>query len=182
MICGVSIGGLIAQQLHARRPGLVHSLVLCDTAARIGDAAFWDSRIAAIEAAGIDAVADAILARWFSPAFRSAEAMAYAAYRNMLVRQPVGGYLAACAALRAADLTAHAARIDVPAVCVVGDEDGSTPPALVADLAGLIPGARFEVIRACGHLPSIEQPAALAEIIRSFWALNAMETVAHVSH
>ncbi|HVX80706.1 MAG TPA: 3-oxoadipate enol-lactonase, partial [Devosiaceae bacterium] len=64
----------------------------------------------------------------------------------------------------------------------VGDQDGSTPPRAVADFAKTIPGARFELIEDCGHLPSIEQPAVLAEIMRAFLSLLATEPVSHVSH
>jgi 3-oxoadipate enol-lactonase len=38
VVCGLSVGGLIAQDLAARRPDLVRALILCDTAARIGSA------------------------------------------------------------------------------------------------------------------------------------------------
>ncbi|MDO8358548.1 MAG: 3-oxoadipate enol-lactonase [Devosia sp.] len=181
-IVGVSVGGMIAQALYASRPDLVRALVLCDTAAKIGDEAFWNNRIAAIEANGIESIADAILGRWFTPAFRSSGNPAFAGYRNMLIRQPVAGYVATCAALRDADLTAAASAIGVPTLCVVGDGDGSTPPALVASLAKLIPGARFEIIEACGHLPCIEQPEALVGIMRAFFALTGTETISHVSH
>jgi 3-oxoadipate enol-lactonase len=181
-ICGVSLGGLVAQQLHRARPDLVDSLILSDTAARIGDAAFWRARSAAIEAGGIEAIADGILERWFTPSFRSARKEEYAGYRNMLTRQPVDGYLSACEALAAADLTGHAGRIDVPTTCVVGDGDKSTPPDVVANLARSIPGARYRVIPGCGHLPSIEQPEAFVEILRAHIAMSAAETVSHVSH
>ncbi len=38
IICGLSIGGLIAQGFVARRPQAVRALILCDTAAKIGTA------------------------------------------------------------------------------------------------------------------------------------------------
>ena len=72
--------------------------------------------------------------------------------------------------VRDADFTDSARRIAVPTLCVVGDQDGSTPPDLVRSLAGLIPGARFEVIRNAAHIPCIEQPEALVTLIRDFVA------------
>ncbi len=69
-VCGVSVGGLIAQQLYARRPDLVRGLILCDTLGKIGDEAMWNARIAAIQEGGLDSVADSILTRWFTPEFR----------------------------------------------------------------------------------------------------------------
>ncbi len=123
IICGLSVGGLIAQSLYQRRPDLVRALVLCDTAHKIGTAETWAARIAAVEERGIEAIADSVLERWFTPAFRRPENIAYAGYRNMLVRQPVTGYVATCAAIRDADYTEAAARIAVPTLCVVGDQD-----------------------------------------------------------
>jgi 3-oxoadipate enol-lactonase len=182
IVCGLSVGGQIAQGLYASRPDLVRALILCDTAARIGDADSWSARIAAIEMNGIEGIADAVLERWFAPAFRRADNLAFAGYRNMLVRQPAAGYIASCVALREADFTAAARQIMVPTICIVGEADGSTPPALVAAFAKLIPGARYEVIKGAGHLPCVEQPASLVAIIRAFIALIATEVTSHVTH
>ncbi|MBB6484532.1 3-oxoadipate enol-lactonase [Rhizobium lusitanum] len=168
IICGLSVGGLVAQSLYQRRADLVRALILCDTAHKIGTAESWNARIAAVEAEGIESIVDAIMERWFTPAFRRPENIAYAGYCNMLIRQPVEGYAATCAALRDADLTGAAAKIAVPTICIVGDQDGSTPPELVLSTAKLIPNARYEVIKDAGHIPCVEQPEALTEVIRAF--------------
>jgi len=181
IICGVSVGGLVAQQLYARRPDLVQALILCDTAAKMGDATSWNARIAAIESDGIGSIADSIMERWFTPHFRRSSPD-LPGYRNMLIRQPMDGYIATCVALREADLSAQARHIDVPTICIVGAEDGSASPKLVADFAKSIPGARFEVITDCGHIPSVEQPEKLVAIMRAFMSLVETETVSHVSH
>ena len=89
IICGLSVGGLIAQSLYRQRPDLVSALILCDTAHKIGTADSWNTRISAIEQNGIDSMCDAIMERWFTPAFRRPENTAYNGYCNMLVRQPV---------------------------------------------------------------------------------------------
>jgi 3-oxoadipate enol-lactonase len=167
-ICGLSVGGLIALSLYQQRPDLVEGLILCDTAHRIGTANTWNARIAAIEQNGLASIVDAVMERWFTPAFRRPENATYAGYCNMLARQPVEGYVATCSAIRDADYTEAAARIAVPAICIVGDQDSSTPPDLVRSTAKLIPNARFEIIRDCGHLPCIEQPQALCDVIRAF--------------
>ena len=170
VVVGLSVGGLIAQGLSARRPDLVRGLVLCDTAHKIGPPEMWDQRIAAIEAGGIEALADAIMERWFSDSFRRDRPAELAGWRNMLVRTPVEGYLGTGAAIRNADMTERAKTIPVPTLCVGGSEDGSTPPELVGTLAGLIPGARFEVVEGAGHLPCVEAPEALAGLIEGFFA------------
>ena len=174
VLCGVSVGGMIAQGVCARRPDLVSALVLCDTGHRIGTAELWNDRIDRIAKGGISVMSEPILERWFTADFRNSRAAELEGYRNMLIRQPVEGYTGTCAAIRDADFTQDAANIAVPALCVVGDQDGSTPPALVEELAGLIPGARFEVIEGAGHLPSIEQPGRLSALIKGFLTANAV--------
>ncbi|NLS04272.1 3-oxoadipate enol-lactonase [Rhizobium sp. P32RR-XVIII] len=167
-ICGLSVGGLIAQAVYQRHPELVRGLILCDTAHKIGTADGWNARIGTVADNGIGSIVDGVMKLWFTPAFRRPENTAYHGYRNMLVRQPVEGYLATCEAIRDADYTEAAKRIAVPTICIVGDQDGSTPPDLVKSTAQLIPNARFEVIRDAGHIPCVEQPEALTAVIRAF--------------
>jgi 3-oxoadipate enol-lactonase len=164
-VVGLSIGGLIAQELYRQRPRLFAALVLSDTGAKIGDDASWDARIAAIEAGGIEAIADGVLERWFTPDFRSQRADELMGWRTMLVRTPRQGYLAACGALKRADLRPYAGAIAVPTLLLVGDKDGSTPVALVRETAAMIPGSRFEILAGAGHIPGIEQPDATAALI-----------------
>lgn len=167
VVCGLSVGGMIAQALAAARPELVRALVLADTAARIGPVEMWDARIAAVEANGIASVADAILGRWFTARFRAHDP-AFPLWRNMLIRTPAAGYAATCAAIRDADLTEATARLRLPCLAVAGAEDGATPPALVRGMAERICGCRFQVIADCGHLPPVEQPTALGRLITEF--------------
>lgn len=168
IICGLSVGGVIAQGLYARRKDLVRALVLCDTASKIGDTESWNGRIATVEEGGIAALADGILEKWFTPAFRSPGNAEFSGYRNMLVRSPVAGYIGTCAALRDADYRREPGLVGVPTICVVGDQDGSTPPDLVLQLAKSIPGARYEIIEGAGHLPCVEQPETLVAVMRAF--------------
>lgn len=178
LICGLSVGGLIAQGLYARRPDLVKALILCDTAHKIGTAEMWAARIKAIEEGGLSGIVDGVMERWFTPAFRSS-GPAFPGYRNMMLRQPVEGYIGTCAAIRDADYTAAAGRIAVPTLCVVGDQDGATPPDLVLSLAKLVPGARYEVIKDAGHIPCVEQPEMLTTIIEAFLAPVISGEAAH---
>ncbi|MFO1047316.1 MAG: 3-oxoadipate enol-lactonase [Geminicoccaceae bacterium] len=170
IVCGLSIGGMIAQSLAAIRPDLVRGLILMDTAHKIGTAKMWSDRIAAIRAGGIASIADAILQRWFSPDFHRDRPDELAGWRNMLIRTPLEGYLACCAAIRDADLTEAAKGIRAPTLCMVGDQDGSTPLEVVAALAGLVPGSRLVTIEGAGHLPCVERPDATAAAITSFLA------------
>lgn len=168
IICGLSVGGLVAQGLNALRPDLVYAMVLCDTAHKIGSPDTWKARIEALENGGIESIADAVLERWFTPAFRSEDNPNFTGYRNMLIRQPLAGYIGTCAALRDADFTREAVKTTVPTICIVGDQDGSTPPDVVLSLARLIPGSRYEIIKDAGHIPCVEQPEMLVSIILAF--------------
>ena len=167
IVCGLSVGGMIAQSLAVRRPDLVSALILCDTAAKIGTAELWNERIRAVEDRGIASIADAILERWFTSRFRAGNPE-LALWRNMLVRTPAEGYAATCAAIRDADLTEATRSLRVPTLALAGDADGSTPLDLVRATAALIPGARFHVIPDAGHLPGVEQPEVTARLIADF--------------
>jgi 3-oxoadipate enol-lactonase len=167
-IVGLSVGGLIAQGLAALRPDLVAALVLCDTAHKIGTAEFWNARIDAVLENGIESIAGGVLERWFTPEYRSPENPDFVGYRAMLTRSPVQGYVGTCAALRDADLTESTRALKVPVLCIVGNQDGSTPPDLVRSTAELISGAEFRIIADAGHIPCVEQPAAVADLITTF--------------
>lgn len=175
IICGLSVGGLIAQGLYARRPDLVDGLILCDTAHKLGTEESWNTRIAAVEKDGIASIADGVLKLWFTPDFHDKRQADLVGYRNMLTRQPLAGYAGTCAALRDADYTEAAKAISVPTLVVVGDHDGSTPPALVRSMADLIPGSRFKIIDGAGHIPCVEQPAVLTSLMRRFIARLPLE-------
>jgi len=167
VVCGLSVGGMIAQQLAAERPDLVRGLILCDTGAKLGTPEMWQERITTTMTKGIAAMADAVMERWFTPAFRATDP-AFPVWRNMLCRTTPGGYAGTCAAIRDTDLVASTSRLRLPCLAVCGDRDGATPPDLVRETAALIPGSRFELIEGAGHLPCIEQPDALAGLIGGF--------------
>jgi 3-oxoadipate enol-lactonase len=168
VLIGVSVGGMIALQFAQLHPARVLALILCDTGATIGTAPYWNERIATVQRAGLAAVTDLILTRWFSSSFAKAQPAAYRGYANMLARTPVEGYTATCAAIRDADLHTAAASVQSPTLVLCGDQDLATPPALGRTLAAMMPNARFALIEQAGHLPSIEQPAALAGQLNHF--------------
>lgn len=166
-LVGLSVGGLIAQALYRAAPARVDRLVFCDTAHRIGTDDVWNTRIEAIERDGMGAVAEATLERWFTAPFRETAAD-FPLWRTMLLRTPVAGYCDLGRAIRDADFTDACAGIAVPALCVCGAEDGSTPPALMRDFAARMPDARYVELPECGHIPCVEQPAHLAGEIAAF--------------
>src|SRR4029079_9285038 len=100
VLVGLSIGGLITQGLSAVRPDLIRAAVLMDTAHKIGTDELWNTRIDNVRKAGIESIADAVMERWFSPAFRKNRVSDLAGWRNMLTRTSAEGYMGSCAAIR----------------------------------------------------------------------------------
>lgn len=168
ILIGVSVGGMIALDFAHRYPDRVKALVLCDTGAKIATADYWTERATAVRQGGLAPVAPMILARWFSGAFATTAPASYRGYQNMLTRTPAEGYAATCEALRDADLRAVVGAIEAPALVLCGEEDRATPPSLGQELAAALPNARFALIPQAGHIPSLEQPQALATAIQHF--------------
>ncbi len=174
VVCGLSVGGMIALTLADAHPERVAGLILCDTAHEIATAAFWQARIDLIESEGLEALGDGVMQRWFSPRYREEQAAATAGWRAMVVRQDPAGYAGTCAAIRDGRLAGAAARVAVPTLCLVGSLDGATPPDLVRSLADLVPGAGFAVIDGVGHIPCVEAPDRLVDHILAFTTENGL--------
>lgn len=163
---GLSIGGMIAQGLAAKRLDLVRAVVLSNTAPKIGTRQMWEDRIATVGTQGLSAMSDAIMERWFSRGFRESPA-AYP-WKRMVETTSAHGYAGCCAAIAGTDFYTTTAALRLPAQVIAGDADGSTPPDLVKEMADLIPGARYDLIRGAGHLPCVERPGEYAAILTRF--------------
>lgn len=173
VVVGLSIGGLVAQGLAVKRLDLVRGLVLSNTAARIGTAGIWETRIAAVQAGGMAAIADDTLARWFG---RNAAAHPdYGHWRGRLLACDPAGWMGCAAAIAGTDFYETTATLRLPTLAIAGANDGSTPPDLVRETADLVPGSRFHLIRGAGHLPFIEKPADYAAALTGF-----LKDIAHV--
>lgn len=170
---GLSIGGMIAQGLAAKRLDLIRAMVLSNTGAKIGTKAMWDDRIAAVRSGGVESLADSVMERWFSRQFLAKPELEL--WRNMLSQQSDEGYAGCAAAISGTDFFATTSALRLPCLGIAGDEDGSTPPDMVRETAELIPGAKFHLIRPAGHLPCVEQPEAFAAALTAF-----LKAVGHV--
>lgn len=149
---GLSLGGMVGLWLAAHAPARVDRLALLCTAAWLPPAQKWFDRAATVRAAGMAAVADAIVARWFTPAFVEREP-----YRQMLLGADPEGYAACCDAIGSLDLRPVLGRITAPTLVISGADDEAIPPALGEQVARAVPGARFELVQAAAHLANVER-------------------------
>jgi len=115
---------------------------------------------------GIEGLADAVMVRWFSDAFRATPEIEL--WRNMLVQQADAGYAGCSAAIAGTDFYTPTAGLRLPCLGIAGAQDGSTPPDLVRETTDLIPGSKFHLIRRAGHLPCVEQPEEYAQVLGDF--------------
>ncbi|HBS50997.1 MAG TPA: 3-oxoadipate enol-lactonase [Rhodobacteraceae bacterium] len=166
VVVGLSIGGMIAQGLAVKRLDLVRGLVLSNTAAKIATPEIWADRIAEARAGGLEALADATMARWFSRDFQARPELAL--WRNMLTRTPLEGWTGCASAIAGTDFLTPTSGLRLPALGIAGAEDGGTPPDLVRETVDLIPGARYALIRRAGHLPCVEKPEEYGAILTGF--------------
>jgi 3-oxoadipate enol-lactonase len=169
LFCGLSMGGMVGQWLGAHAPQRFSRLALCNTSAYMDVADAYNARIDAVMKGGMAAVADAVIARWFTPEFAAVAPDAIAKTRSMLLATPAAGYVASCAAVRDMDLRASAAQISVPTLVIAGTHDAATPPAAGRFIADGVKGARY-VELAAAHLSNVEAEEEFTRSLGEFLA------------
>ena len=163
---GLSIGGMVGQWLAAHHPERVRELVLLTTTAHFEDQAPWLERAATVRAAGTtEVIADAVLARWFTPDWAASHAARIAELRAMICATPATGYAACCIAIGEMDLRPDLSRITAPTLVIGGAQDPSIPPAHQRAIAQALPGSRLEILEDAAHLPNIQHPGAVNKLI-----------------
>jgi len=167
--CGLSLGGAIGQWLATNEPGRIERLVLACTTARFGEPEQWLQRAAKVRAEGVEAIADSVLARWFTPAMADEDV---AASREMLIGTPAEGYAAACEALARWDFRDRVGKIRTPTLVIVGGADPVTASSDVELLTGGIPNARLVVLDGAAHLANVERPDAFGAAVSEHLALQ----------
>lgn len=154
---GLSLGGMVGMWLAAHAPERVDRLAVLCTSARLGPAHGWLDRASAVRAGGPAAVADAVVQRWFTPAFATARPEVVARHRAMLVGTDREGYARCCEAIATMDLVADLRRVTAPTLVVAGAEDLATPVEHAALIAATVPGSRLVVVEPGAHLVSVER-------------------------
>jgi 3-oxoadipate enol-lactonase len=155
--CGTSLGGMVGMALALEAPERVERLVLSCTSAYLGPPDGWEERARRVRTGGMEAVADTVVVRWFTPEFPSEEPETVARLRAMLVSTPPEGYARCCEALAGWDARERISAISAPTLVVAGAEDPATPVEHAELIASRIPGARLHVIERAAHLANLER-------------------------
>ena len=168
--CGLSMGGLIGQWLGINAPTRFTHLVLCNTAAKIGNAEGWNSRIDTVTAGGEQAMRDlrdGSIARWFTPEFSAANPQVADRIVSMLASTNPAGYAANCAAVRDGDFREQLGLIQAKTLIICGTGDAVTTPEDGRFMQARIKDAQVIDFHAA-HLSNVEAGDAFTQALLNF--------------
>lgn len=175
-VCGVSMGGYVAQHVAARHPERVRGLILCDTKldadtpeARAGRAGLS----AKVGRRGAGLLADTMLGTLLAQSPQARAELRRAAIEELLrqtiARQSVATIQAALAAMGdRPDMTDMMRSLAIPTLLVVGEEDTFTPPAIMQRMESILPDARLLIVPQAGHLVPLEAPEVFNAVALEF--------------
>ena len=167
-VVGFAFGGMVTQALAVTYPQDARALVIasCPSAQTPESARIVAQRGVDARRDGVGSILDVTMRRWFNDAF--VDAGGDAATRARLLSTDVRGWADAWTAMATIDTAPRLKEIKVPALCLVGELDKSTPPPIVQAIADAIPGSRFHVLPGAPHMPFIEQPEETARVVGGF--------------
>jgi 3-oxoadipate enol-lactonase/4-carboxymuconolactone decarboxylase len=160
-VAGLSLGGMTAMRLAAREPQRVDRLAVLCSSALLGPEQAWRDRAALVRDGGAQAVADAVVARWFTEALREHDPALVQRMREMIASTPAEGYAACCEAIATMDLRGDLGAIAAPTLALAGADDPATPREHLAAVADGVPLGQLLVLPQAAHLANVEQPAAV---------------------
>lgn len=163
--CGLSLGGMVGIWVASNAPERIDHLVLCCTAARMVRPDDFAARARTVREHGMEAVADALVSRWFTPSFPASHPDTVARIRAILLSTPREGYASACEAIAQMDLRDDLPRIAAPTLVIGAEHDQSTPPEKSREIAQGITGANLVLIPDAAHIANVEQPDAVTNQI-----------------
>ncbi len=172
-LAGVSMGGMVALEMMRAAPHRVSHLALVDTSARPDTVTqrLWRR----VSNMGVWAAPDfRRLAARSVPALVHPDAPAEVREELVTMSARVGSQTYRRqnrAVATRGDLRPVLPTIAVPTAVIVGDEDRLTPVAHSREIQALVPGSTLNVLSGCGHLPPIEQPSAVADLLQQLLRL-----------
>lgn len=164
-LCGLSLGGMVSMWIAAHHPERVDRLVVCCTSAQLGPPEGWRARAAQVRAGGTAAVADDVVARWFTPAFAAEQPALFKEMRDLIATTAATPYVDCCGAIERMDLRGDLAAIRAPTLAIAAAEDPATPPEHLARIADGIEGARLALVSGAAHLANLEKPDEFTALI-----------------
>ena len=174
-LVGHSMGGMVAQEVVARRPDLVSKLVLCGSTASFGKPdGEWQREFISQRTAPLDAgkdmaeLAQVLVPQMVGPASLP-EGVKLAVHCMSLV--PPATYRRALEALVTFDRRANLPNIAVPTLLIAGEHDPNAPPAAMKKMAEAIPRSTFIEMRGIGHLQNLEAPDEFDGFLLNFLAM-----------
>ena len=166
-IIGNGYGSFVALVLALRHAQLVRRLVLAGTGAAFSEAGRQAFRgmAAAVAEKGLPAIAEVAMRRLFAPAFQVAHPELMAERRAAFLATDPVVFTGACGELADLDLRGEVGRLAMPLLVMAGDGDEATPAAMARELAGLVPGARYEELPGLAHVPQLQDTPRFAEAV-----------------
>lgn len=163
-VVGLSMGGMIAQQLAVNEPQRVCTLALLDTFARPGAMGEGMGAMAdQVETAGLDAIAGGFQSMVFAAATRERKPEVVERFDSQFRGNSPACLAWAMRAIAGIDVYGRLGGVAAPTIVFCGAEDNLTPLAQAEELAAAIPGARLEIVPEAGHFSNIENPAVVNE-------------------
>ncbi|HEY3592936.1 MAG TPA: 3-oxoadipate enol-lactonase, partial [Polyangiaceae bacterium] len=163
-LCGLSLGGMVSLWVSSHYPERVDRMVVCCTSALLGPPSMWADRATLVRAQGLGPIADAVIGRWFTPAFRERDPESFAAMRAMLASTPAKGYAESCGAIERMDLRPYLSAIRAPTLAIAAADDPAIPPDHLFQIAKALPFGHAAVLENAAHLANVEQPQRMTEL------------------
>ena len=170
--CGISMGGLTGQWLAIHYPERFSHVIVCNTAAKIGQEQAWLDRATLVKTQGLQPIADSAASRWFTAPFIQSHAAVVSNLQNDLAAGSAEGYANCCAALAKADVREQLKDIQVPMLIIAGQQDPVTTVADAQFMQAQIPQSQLVEIDA-SHISNVEQPSVFNQHILHFLQMNA---------
>jgi len=165
-VVGLSMGGMIAQQLALDAPDRVCTLTLLDTFCRPGPLGDGMGAMAdQVEAGGLGALAGGFRAMVFAAATQATKPELLERFDAQFAGNTPASLAADMRAIGALDLHDRLGGITVPTVVICGAEDNLTPRPMAEELAAAIPGAVLEMVPDAGHFSNLENPDVVNRVL-----------------